>query len=296
MSRGRLEHGHEGAAALGTGSTDVDVALLLSAHADIQPALESARPEVARAIDLIVESLGAGRRLVYVGAGTSGWLAALDAAEVAVTFGMVGRVASLVGGGLDLDPVRMTLGDDAVESLDGDPILEQTVAGDVVLAVSASGRTPYTLSAVERLRARGAHVIALVNDEGSPLESLADVVICVPVAGELVAGSTRLTAGAAQKIILNTISTASMVRLGRTYRGQMVAVEPLNEKLRQRVVFAIAEAASVETAEAAAAMAEAGRGDVAVVMLVAGVDASTAAARLDEVGGHIARASGESTP
>jgi N-acetylmuramic acid 6-phosphate etherase len=234
-----LEASHPAALALGAGATSDDVAAILDAHGGVLPNLRSAEPDITEGVDRIVGLLAAGGRLVYVGAGTSGWLAALDAAEVVVTFGMAGRVASVVGGGHTLDPVAMALGDDAIDSLAGDDTVAQCRPGDVVLAVSASGRTPFTVTAVNQMRARGAVVVALVNEAGSPLAALADVVICVPIDGEVVAGSTRLTAGLAQKVVLNTVSTAAMVRLGRAYNGQMVCVVPLNEKLRQRLALAV---------------------------------------------------------
>ena len=290
MSRGRLEAGHESAGRLGTGTAAEDVALLTAAHVAVMPSLEAAEPQIAMAVDLVVEAMRGGGRLLYFGAGTSGWLAALDAAEVVVTFGMRDRVMSVLGGGHRLDPTAMTLGDDDVSSLDHDPVIDASGPGDIAIAVSASGRTPFTVAAVDRLRGQGARVIALVNDSGSPLEARAHAVIHVPVAGELVAGSTRLTAGMAQKVVLNTISTASMVRLGRTFNGQMVCVEPLNAKLRERIVRAVATAAAVTDEEARAAVAEAGAGDVAVVMLLTGRDAQSAADHLGRARGHIGRA------
>jgi N-acetylmuramic acid 6-phosphate etherase len=287
---GRLETLGANAAALGTGSTAADVAIILEAHVAVVPSLRAAEASLADAIDLVVGALGAGGRLVYVGAGTSGWLAALDAAEVVVTFGMSGRVASVVGGGLTLDPVMMTLGDDAVTSLDDDAVVAGCGAGDVVVAVSASGRTPFTIAAVERMRRQGARVIAVVNEQGTPLTAGADAVVCVPTEGEVVAGSTRLSAGFAQKAVLNTLSTASMVRLGRTYDGQMVCVEPLNDKLRHRLAAAVARAVGVDEASARAALDDCGHGDVAVVALATGMGPVEASELLDRHGGNIRRA------
>jgi N-acetylmuramic acid 6-phosphate etherase len=278
------------AGTLGSGSTLDDVDVLLEAHEAVLPAVRLAAGSLAQAIDLIVDGVSRGGRLIYVGAGTSGWLAALDASEVVVTFGMAGRVLSVVGGGKLLDPESMTLGDDAVDSLTDDPTLATCDEADVVLAVSASGGTPFTVAAVEKARATGARIIAIVNQADSALSSFADVVVLVSIASEVVAGSTRLTAGLAQKVILNTLSTVSMVRLGRTVNGQMVCVEPLNEKLRQRLVVAVATAAAVDEDTARTALAEAGRGDVAVVALMAGVDVGLARERLSKARGDIHRA------
>jgi len=283
----RLETGHASGAALGAGSAHADVAVILAAHEAVLPTVRLAAADLSDAIDLIVATMSTGGHLLYVGAGTSGWLGALDAAEVVVSFGMAGRVDSVVGGGRTLDPASMTLGDDAVDALREDEALAACGTGDAVIAVSASGSTPFTVAAVEQLRAQGARVIAVVSDEGTPLSTLADVVICIPTAGEVVAGSTRLTAGLAQKIVLNTLSTGAMVRLGRAFNGQMVCLEPLNEKLRQRVVRAVALAAGVAGSDAAAALEVAGRGDVAVVSLLTGCDATEARRRLDGTFGSI---------
>lgn len=264
-----------------------DVAVLLARHAAVMPLLATAQPEIEAAVDLIVNRVGRGGRLVYVGAGTSGWLAALDAAEVVVTFGMAGRVDSVVGGGLRLDPVAMTLGDDAVESLADDPVIGSCGPADLAIAVSASGSTPFTVAAVGLVRAAGASVVAIVNRPGSPLSASADVTILAETAEEVVSGSTRLTAGLAQKAILNTLSTVSMVRLGRTLGGQMVCVEPLNDKLRARIVDALATATGVDPITAARALEQAGRGDVAAVALACRLDAAAARQLLSAHGDNI---------
>lgn len=293
-SLGPLESGHPSATALGRGSALDDVDIILDAHVAVLPTIRSRSSAIAEAIDLIVGTMSRGGRLLYLGAGTSGWLAALDAAEVVVTFGMAGRVESIVGGGRLLDPINLTLGDDDVDAVATDEVILGCQPGDVVLAVSASGRTPFTLAAAQKLGAAGAAVVAIVNDEDSPLADLADVTVDVPIDAEVVAGSTRLTAGMAQKIILNTLSTATMLRLGRVVKGQMVCVEPLNDKLRKRVINALAVAADVDVSTAKAALDLAGRGDAAAVMLLAGVDAEDARRRLDGCFGNIHAAVGAS--
>jgi N-acetylmuramic acid 6-phosphate etherase len=292
-SEHRLETGHPLGLALGTGSTSDDVVAILDAHEAVLPTIRSAEAAICEAIDLVVSCLARSGRLLYVGAGTSGWLAALDAAEVVVTYGMKDRVASLVGGGSTLDPIAMTIGDDAIDSIDDDVSVAQCTEGDVVLAVSASGRTPFTLAAVERVRAQGSRVIALVNEAGSALSALADVVVCIPIDGEVVAGSTRLTAGLAQKVVLNTVSTAAMVRLGRSLNGQMVCLVPLNDKLRQRLVVAVSTASGADERATSRMLAECGEGDVAVVALVAGVSVAEARDRLVRHAGSIPEAIAE---
>jgi N-acetylmuramic acid 6-phosphate etherase len=272
---------------LGSGSVRDDVERLVDNHANVMPMLRTTVGDMTAAVDLIVERLSAGGRLLYVGAGTSGWLAALDAAEVVVTFGMAGRVDSIVGGGHLLDPVALTLGDDAVDSIADDPVLSACGAADLVLAVSASGSTPFTVAAVDRARSLGAGIIAVVSQENSPLAERADVVILACTPDEIVSGSTRLTAGLAQKVVLNTLSTVSMVRLGRTMDGQMVCVEPLNEKLRQRIVRAISTATGVDAGTVRDVLEEAGSGDVAVVALTCSIDVDAARARLQRHHGNI---------
>jgi N-acetylmuramic acid 6-phosphate etherase len=289
----RLERVAAGARDLGSGSTVDDVQVVLQAHSDVFASADASTKEIAAAVDLVVAALSAGGRLVSVGAGTSGWLAALDAAETVVTFGVRGRVTWVVAGGSLLDPTAMSLGDDDVESARHDPDLSRLAARDVVVAVSASGRTPFTLAAVDVARGRGARVVAIVNAAGSPLAQASDVAVGVNVEGEVVGGSTRLTAGLAQKLVLNTISTVAMIRLGRAVGGQMVCVEPLNDKLRARAVAAIAAATGVSAERARAAIAAAdGAGDVATVALLTGLGAAEAAGRLARTHGNILLAAG----
>ncbi len=289
----RLEQPIAGLRGLGEADTRADVDLVLTAHGDVVGTVSAAADDIAAAIDLVVDSLSRGGRLVHLGAGTSGWLAALDATETVVTFGVRGRVESVVAGGHGLDPTAMSVGDDDVEGARRDPVLGTLGPQDVVLAVSASGRTPFTVAGAEVARDRGAGTIALVSADGSPLAQTSSVVVCVPVAGEVIGGSTRLTAGLAQKLVLNTISTVAMVRLGRAVRGHMVCVEPLNDKLRARAVAAIAAATGASEADAAVTLSAAGgAGDVATVALIAGVDVSTAAQRLAVARGSITAAIG----
>lgn len=285
------EAGHVSAATLGAGSSRDDVDLLLAAHAEVLPGVLASTEAVAGCVDLLVEAFGAGGRIIYTGAGTSGWLASLDAAEVVVTYGVRGRVEFVVAGGQTLDPASMTVGDDDETQARTSLLLNGLSPLDVLVAVSASGSTPFTLAAADVAKSRGAKVIALTNVPGSPLSLLANASIDIAIPGELLAGSTRLTAGITQKITLNTLSTASMIRCGRAFGGHMVAVEPLNAKLRQRQVQAVALAsgASVETAMAALADAE-DRGDVALVMIMNAVDYARADAALRAVHGNIHRA------
>ncbi len=287
----RLERPLGETTTLGSGSTIDDVTLVVAAHAAVPTAVALAAPAVAAAVDVVVDALARGGRLVYVGAGTSGWLAALDAAEVAVTFGVRDRVAAVVGGGLRLDPTAMGIGDDDVDAVTADPVLAGVDHGDVVLAVSASGSTPFTCAAVAAVRERGCRSIALVATPGSELGRLVDLEVCVPGDGEVIGGSTRLAAGLSQKLVLNTVSTVSMIRLGRSVAGHMVCVEPLNAKLRDRIARAIVAATGARPGQVERTLVAAGwAGDVATVALLGAMDVDTARARLAACHGDVNRA------
>jgi N-acetylmuramic acid 6-phosphate etherase len=240
----------------------------------VADAVAEATPAITEAIDAIVDRLRRGGRLVYVGAGTSGRIAAADAAECGPTFST------------DLITAVTT----EVEAEEDDDALAQLVVGaeDVVLGVSASGTTPYTLGAIERAQRAGAFTIGLACVGDSELAGRADLAIEVDVGPEVISGSTRMKAGTAQKLVLNTISTVVMVKLGKTLGDLMVDVQASNEKLRARARRAVALATDAPEEQVAAAMEAAG-GDakVAIVSLLAGVDAQTARTRLSAAHGVI---------
>jgi N-acetylmuramic acid 6-phosphate etherase len=264
------------------------VGLLNEEDSTVAGAVAEAGDALAAAVDAIASRLARGGRLVYVGAGTSGRLAALDAAECGPTFGCrPGEVVALVAGeGEDAEDDRQRGAAD-VASVGVGP-------GDAVVGVSASGSTPYTLAALEAAAEAGALRVAVVCARGSPLAALADHEVAAVVGPEAIAGSTRLKAGTAQKLVLNSISTAAMVRLGRTFAGLMVAVDPDNAKLRARARRHLALAAGAPEEEVEAALAAAG-GDarVALVSLLAGVDPVTARERLVEASGSVRVALGD---
>ena len=240
-------------------------------------------PAVARAVDAIAERLRGGGRLHYFGAGTSGRLGALDAAECGPTFGVRPEVVQAHDAG-DGEPE-----DDGPRGCaDAKRSVE---ARDAVVAVSASGRTAYALGAAEQARDAGALVVALTCAPGSPLGATADVAIEVATGPEVIAGSTRLKAGTVQKVVLNMISTGVFTRLGRTYRGRMVGVEPLNAKLRSRVLAIVADLTGADAVDVEAAVsASDGNAAVAVVMLRRGIGAAEARQRLDAAQGDLAAA------
>jgi N-acetylmuramic acid 6-phosphate etherase len=270
-------------------STAELVGLMNAEDASVPRAVGAAAAEIAAAIDAVVERLAAGGRLVYVGAGSSGRIAALDADECEATFSTApGQVVALVAGsGLDSAEEREAAEDDgdagrrAVEELG-------VSESDAVVAVSASGRTPYVLGALEAAAAAGALTVAVVAVRDSQLARGAEHELAVVVGPEFVAGSTRLKAGTAQKLVLNTISTVAMIRLGKTYGDLMVDVRASNEKLAARARRIVRLAAGVSDDEAEEALAAAdGSAKVAVVALIADIDAETARARLERSGGHI---------
>ncbi len=261
-----------------------ELVLLLNAEdRTVAAAVSPAAGVLATAIDAIVERLRGGGRLIYVGAGTSGRLAEVDAAECGPTFGSPpGQVVALVGGDEAEDDAA--LGAARLSALGVGP-------GDAVVALSASGRTPYTLGALDAAHSAGALTVGVACVRGSELGARVDHEVAIEVGAEVIAGSTRLKAGTAQKLVLNTISTVAMVKLGRTFGNLMVEVSAANEKLRARASRAVGIATGAAAADAEAALAASG-GDakVAIVSLLADVDAATARARLAAVDGVVRKA------
>jgi N-acetylmuramic acid 6-phosphate etherase len=255
------------------------VELLLDAEARVLPALRRAAPELAKAATLLSGVVAGGGRLAFVGAGTSGRLAAAEAAELPGTFGLpVDRCVSLVAGGLGVAVA------DAAEDHAAGGAADVRAAGlgvgDVLVAVAASGRTPYTLAAVEAARAAGVPVVAVVNAAGTPLAELATVAVEVVPGDEVLRGSTRLTAGTAQKVALNTLTTAALAAAGHIHGDLMVDVVPANAKLRARAADIVAEIAGCPLDEATTALAACeGNARAAVLHLVRGLSPADARAQ-----------------
>jgi N-acetylmuramic acid 6-phosphate etherase len=262
------------------------VRLLNDEDATVPAAVAQAGDALAAAVDAIVERMRRGGRLVYAGAGTSGALAALDAAECGSTFGSPpGEVLAVVAQ-QDADEDDRAA---ATNALHGLPLRPE----DCVVAVSASGSTPFVLAGLEVARECGALGVAVASARDSRAAALAEHQVAVVVGPEVIAGSTRLKAGTAQKLVLNTISTVTMIRLGRTYGGLMVGVAPANEKLRERARrnVVLASGASEERVDEALEAA-AGDARVALVSLLAGVDANAARSRLAASEGSVRKAAG----
>ena len=259
------------------------VELMNKADATVPSAVAAAAPAIAAAVDAVAARLRAGGRLVYVGAGSSGLIAALDASECEATFSVPPGVVVAVVAGSRSSSSRAQAEAEDDHGAGADDLRALAVGpGDAVVGVSASGSTPYVLGAVEAARQAEALTACVVAAPSSPLGELVEHEVAVVVGPEFLAGSTRLKAGTAQKLVLNTISTVSMIRLGKTYGNLMVDVAAANAKLAERVrrVVATASGASTEQVDEALAAAD-GDARVAIVSLLAGVDAETARGRLE---------------
>ena len=262
------------------------VALLVAAEGEAHGAVAAAVPRIAAAAEAIAARLECGGRLIYAGAGTPGRLGVLDAAECGPTFG-TDLVRGVIAGG----PAALTEAIEGAEDAFDPADLADLTAADALVGITASGRTPYVLGALEHARAAGALTVAIVNNPGS--EASADLVIELLTGPEVLAGSTRLTAGTAQKVVLNALSTSVMIALGKAYGPRMVDVRPTSAKLRRRAVRIVRDAAGVDEEAAAAALAAAGgHAKTAIVALLAGVDAAEAAVRLDRARGRVRDALG----
>ena len=270
-----------------------EIAEIISAEdMRVAPAVARALPEIARAIDAIAAALSSGGRLIYVGAGTSGRIAALDAAECPPTFNTDPELVQFVMSGGE-----RALGHAAETQEDWPALGRRDIARrkpgkrDIVVGISASGRTPYTVAALRYARSHGATTVAVTNNQASWLERVADIAIVAKVGAEVVAGSTRMKAGTAQKMILNMLSTGAMARLGYVYGNLMVNVHVKNKKLWERGVTVLERAAGVSRDAASRALKAGGSSvPVALVMLKAGVSKAEARRRLKAARGNVRRA------
>jgi N-acetylmuramic acid 6-phosphate etherase len=268
------------------------VHLMNEEDATIAGAVRRALPQIARAIDLVAAGLRKGGRLIYIGAGTSGRLGALDASEIPPTFNTDPRTVQymMAGGAKALGASTEASEDDTALAV-AEIKKRKPGKNDVVLGIATSGRTPFTIAAVEYARQRGSHTIALTCNRDSPLERVSDFAIVTEVGPEVLAGSSRMKAGTAHKMVLNMISTGAMVRLGYVYGTLMVSVWTKNEKLVQRATRIVEQATGTDHDTAAKALKAAGnRTPVAVVMLAAGATRAQAVAALKKSKGHVRQA------
>ncbi|MCX4800798.1 N-acetylmuramic acid 6-phosphate etherase [Streptomyces sp. NBC_01214] len=268
----------------------LDIARTMNAEDATVPAAVAAQlPRIAAAVDAIAERMARGGRLVYAGAGTAGRMGVLDASECPPTFNTdPADVVGLIAGGPSAMVKAVEGAEDSKELAAEDLAALEIGPHDSVVGISASGRTPYAIGAVEFARTRGALTVGLSCNAGSALAAAADHGIEVVVGPELLTGSTRLKAGTAQKLVLNLISTITMIRLGKTYGNLMVDMRSSNEKLRARARRIVALATGAPDAEIEAALTATG-GEVknAVLVVLGGVDGPTAAELLAASQGHL---------
>jgi N-acetylmuramic acid 6-phosphate etherase len=277
------EQTNPASASLDTKSTQEILRIINREDHLVAPAVRKTLPQVARAVDLAVEALRNGGRLVYLGSGTSGRLGVLDASECVPTFGTDSIVAILAGA-----PGSVT---SSVEEVEDDP--RQAVRDlktirmtrhDLLVGITASGGAPYVLGGMRYARRLGAKVVGLTCNPEAPLKALADVTIIPVVGPEVIAGSSRMKAGTAQKLVLNMLSTGTMVRLGRVLSNRMINVQPTNQKLRKRAEGILMQLTGVGQPAAAKALKDSGRSlPTALLMILKKITKPEAARRLKQV-------------
>jgi N-acetylmuramic acid 6-phosphate etherase len=271
------------------------VALMNREDRKVALAVGKAIPAIARAVDAIVAGIRNGGRLIYVGAGSSGRMAVLDAAECQPTFGTPPKlVQALIAGGGRAITHAVEGAEDDVRHAERELRKRKLTRNDVVVGVTASGTTPYVLAALRYARGRGATTVAITSNRKMPAARLAKILIAAEVGPEVLTGSTRMKAGTAQKMVLNMLSTASMARLGHVYENLMIDVVQTNEKVAKRALRILAEASGKSVSAAAHALRAAGHNmRVALVMLKLGVEAREARRRIAKAERDLRRALGE---
>ncbi|WP_165450288.1 N-acetylmuramic acid 6-phosphate etherase [Lactiplantibacillus mudanjiangensis] len=265
------------------------VTLMNQEDAKVSQSIQSQIPAIAQAVDRIVTVFKAGGRLIYMGAGTSGRLGVLDAAECVPTFGTdPAMVRGIIAGGDQAMTVAVEGAEDSLTLGEQDLTALHLTEHDAVVGLAASGRTPYVIGALKYANQVGATTISLACNEQAVISELADVAIEVAPGPEVLSGSTRLKAGTAEKMVLNMLSTIAMVKIGKVYHNLMVDVKPTNEKLVIRAKHIIELATGVD-AVTAASLFDAANQDVktAIVMALADVDVTTAQQRLQQADGVV---------
>lgn len=283
MSETRTEAQHQNAKGLDTQTPASILSCLADAQVQAAMAVRAAIPAIATAAEIVAEKLLGGGRIAYAAAGSSGLMALADALELPGTFGIArDRIAILIAGG-----------DEAFKNLAGGPEddVEEAVrvvgaagigAGDCMIAISASGSTPYALSALKEARRRGAATVAIANNRNAPLLGLADVAVLLETPPEVIAGSTRMGAGTAQKIALNMLSTLAAVRLGHVHDGYMVNLHADNIKLRDRATRIVTAITGRDENEAMLLLGQSGGAVKVAVLLAAGAVSADEAEKLLE--------------
>ncbi len=264
--------------------------VIIDANRRAVTAVQRALPALTEASAGIRERLVAGGRLVYIGAGTSGRLALQDAAELEPTFGF-DQVVVLLAGGDDAGKHAQEGAEDDEEAAIKAVRQAKVSALDAVLGIAASGRTPYTVAGLREAQKRGAFTVGVANNANTPLLEVAEIAVLIETGPEVIAGSTRMAAGTAQKIVLNALSTAPMPELGRVYKNLMVGMRPVNEKLYRRAVQIVSAATAKAESAAERALKEA-NWDIrqAVVSLETGLGPEASLRILEQYDGHIHKA------
>src|ERR1700676_3025457 len=291
----RSEHRNAASKNLDRMTTQQIVRLMNREDKRVAAAVGRQLPAIARAVDAIVDGLGNGGRLIYVGAGSSGRMAVLDAAECPPTFGTSPRlVQALIAGGRPAVTGAVEGAEDSVASAERDLRAKQPALNDVVVGITASGTTPYVLAALKHARRNGATTVAITVNPDTPVARGAKILIATEVGPEVLAGSTRLKAGTSQKMVLNMLSTAAMARLGHVYENLMIDVKASNRKVSQRMVRILADASGKSLSASEHALRQVGHNlRVALVMLKLQVTAADAARKLRDAKGHLRAALGE---
>jgi N-acetylmuramic acid 6-phosphate etherase len=274
----------------------LQIARVINAEdAKVAGAVKKALPQIARAIDTIAEALSNGGRLIYVGTGTSARLGALDAVECLPTFNSDPKaVQFVIAGGMKALAAAVEANEDSRPAGAADIAKRKPTQRDVVVGIAASGRTPYTVAAVDYARSRGAKTVAITCNRHTPLERAAEIAIVVEVGPEVVSGSTRMKAGTAQKMVLNMLTTGAMTRLGYVYGNLMVNVHLKNSKLAERGIRILQQATGLDRAGSIKALRKAGGSvPVAIVMTKKKVGKSPAEQLLQQAKGHVRAALGE---
>jgi N-acetylmuramic acid 6-phosphate etherase len=267
--------------------TEQIVRLITAEDMLVPAAVAKCAPETARAVDAIANLLAAGGRLHYFGAGTSGRIAMMDAAELIPTYGIAPDlvVAHQAGGRTAVSAAQEDVEDDDAQ---GEQDAGTLTSADVAVGISASGRTPYVSGALRSARRAGAATMLITSNPTAPIAQHADLVIAAETGPEVITGSTRMKAGTAAKLVLNCMSTAVMIRLGRTYSNLMVTVEQTNGKLSERAVRILADATGCDPGRCRQALASADNHlPTALLMLLGGVSLPVAAGALERTGGSV---------
>lgn len=286
------EAANQRAAALDTKSA-LEIATLINIEDQIVPmAVQKAIPQIARVIDAAAEAMQRGGRLIYVGAGTSGRLGALDASECPPTYGVSYEMVQYVmAGGPAALGAASEASEDSREQGERDIAARNPGLNDMIIGLTASGRTPYTLAAVEYARNHGAKTACIVCNNGSPLAAAVEMPIEVEVGPEVVSGSSRMKSGTAQKLVLNMISTGAFTRLGYVYGNLMVNVKLSNAKLIERGIAIVQQVLGLDRASALSALEAADRHvPTALVMVTRGISAAEARERLSATNGNVRKA------